>query len=143
MPHEATTTIQPSRPRTGRRAGDEVVGATGLLEVQPEAVAVSQALQAASHPNKASDTLRRQQHARLTSSAGDTLKGTKYQWLRTDADPRSHEAQDFHPPLQKARASANKENFRQIGSHPSVSGAMRFANDWTGADRHDLDESPI
>jgi hypothetical protein len=26
MPHEATTTIQPSRPGTGRRGGDEVVG---------------------------------------------------------------------------------------------------------------------
>jgi hypothetical protein len=110
MPHEATTTIQPSRPGTGRRGGDEVVGATGLLEVQPEAVAVSQALQAASHPNKAPNTVWRQQHARLSSSAGDTLKGTKYQWLRTDADPRSHEAQDFHrllrQNLHKARAWA-------------------------------------
>ncbi len=108
-----------------------------LLEVQPEAVAVSQAFQAASRLNMASNTVRRREHARLRRSGNDTLKGTKHQWLRSYADPGSQKAQDFHPPLQqdlqKARASASKENFRQIGSHRSVAGARRFANDRAGA----------
>jgi transposase len=137
MPHEATTTTQPSRPRTGRRASDEVVGATRLLEVQPEAVAVFQAFQAASLLNKAPNTIWRRERARARRSGDDTLKGTKYHRLRSYADPGGQKAQDFHWPLrqdlQKARASAIKENFRQNGSHPSVSGAIRLANDWTGA----------
>jgi transposase len=140
MPREATTTIQPSRPRTGRRASDEVAGATGLLEVQPEAVDVSQAFQAASLLNKASNTVRHRDEARPPRPADDTLKGTKYHRVRTNADPGSDEAQYLHRPQQqepqKARASAIKENFRQIGSHPSVSGAIRFANDWGAAVAH-------
>jgi hypothetical protein len=137
MPREATTTTQPSRPRTGRRTSDEVVGATGLLEVQPEAVAVSQAFQAASQLNKASDTIWRREPARPPRSADDTLKGTKHQWLRSYADPGGHETRDFHrllrQNLQKASASAFKENFRQLGSHRSVAGARRFAYDWGAA----------
>ena len=102
-----------------------------LLEAHPEAVAVSQAFLAASLLNKASNTVWSQQHARVRRPAGDTLKGTKHQLPRPYADPGVHETQDFHrrlrQDLQTARASASKENFRQIGSHRSVAGARRWA----------------
>jgi hypothetical protein len=108
-----------------------------LLEVQPEAVAVSQAFQAASRLNMASNTVWSQQHARVRRPAGDTLKGMKHQLPRPYADPGGHETRDFHrllrQNLQKASASAFKENFRQLGSHRSVAGAMRFAHDWGAA----------
>jgi hypothetical protein len=137
MPREATTTTQPSRPRTGRRASDEVVGATGLLQVQPMAIAVSQAFQAASLLNKASNTIWREQHARLRRSGDDTLKGTKHQWLRSYADPGGHEMRDFHrlqrQDLRTAKAWTLKENLRRIWSYRSVSGARRCTNDCAGA----------
>jgi transposase len=111
-----------------------------LLEALPEAVAVFDAFQADSHLNKATDTPRRQQYARPRRSADDTLKGTKHQWLGSYADPGVHETQDFHrrlrQDLQTAKAWTSNEIFRHIRSLPSVSGAMRFANDWAEAVAH-------
>ncbi len=46
--------------------------------VLPGAVDVCDEFHVASHFNKALDTVRRQEHARLHRSGDDTLKGTKY-----------------------------------------------------------------
>lgn len=137
MRREATTTIQPNRPRTGRRVSDEVGAATAHLKVQPDAVDVFDAFQGAGLCNKATATPRRQERPGLRRSADEARKGTMQQWLRPFADLRRQEAKNFRRLLPQdprtAKAWASKEIFQRIGSHPSVSGAMRFANDWAEA----------
>jgi transposase len=108
--------------------------------VLPAAVILFDAFHVASHLNKAVDAVRRQENARLRRSGDDTLKGTKYQWLRTYADIRRQETRDFRRLLRQglrtAKAWALKENFRRIWSYRNVAGAMRFAHDWARALAH-------
>lgn len=135
--------VLPPSSRTGVKAVAMDMSSAYVSAAQavlPGAVIVFDAFHVASHLNKAVDTVRRQEHARLRRSGDDTLKGTKYQWLRTYADLRRQEAQDFRRLLRRdlrtARAWALKENFRRIWSYRSVAGAMRFAHDWAEAVAH-------
>lgn len=135
--------VLPPSSRTGVKAVAMDMSSAYVSAAQavlPGAVIVFDAFHVASHLNKAVDTVRRQEHARLRRSGDDTLKGTKYQWLRTYADLRRQEAQDFRrllrQDLRTARAWALKENFRRIWSYRSVAGAMRFAHDWAEAVAH-------
>jgi transposase len=135
--------VLPPSSRTGVKAVAMDMSSAYVSAAQavlPGAVIVFDAFHVASHLNKAVDTVRRQEHARLRRSGDDTLKGTKYQWLRTYADLRRQEAQDFRrllrQDLRTAGAWALKENFRRIWSYRSVAGAMRFAHDWAEAVAH-------
>jgi transposase len=112
-----------------------VVGAT--RKVLRDAVIVFDVFHVNGHVNEAVDKTRREENRNLSRAGDDTLKGTKYEWLRTYPDMRRKEVQDFRrllrQDLKTAMAWALKENFRRIWSFRSVARAMRFAHDWAEA----------
>ena len=139
-PERSGDRLPPSSRRSVKAMDISSACVSAAQAVLPEAVIVFDSFHVANHLNKAADTVRRQEHARLRRSGDDTLKGTRYQWLRTYADLRRQEARDFRrllrQDLRTAKAWALKENFRRIWSYRSVAGAMRFAHDWAGAVAH-------
>ncbi|MBK8091325.1 MAG: transposase [Verrucomicrobiaceae bacterium] len=70
------------------------------------------------HINAAVDRVRKDDLKRLIGKGDDTLKGSKYQWLRTHADKRSSEAVSFRKlhelDLKISRAWHYKEDFRHF-----------------------------
>ncbi|MBK8095095.1 MAG: ISL3 family transposase [Verrucomicrobiaceae bacterium] len=64
-------------------------------QVLPEADIVHDRYHISAHLNAAVDRVRKDEHKRLMGEGDDTLKGSKYQWLRTHADKRSSEAVSF------------------------------------------------
>ena len=67
----------------------------------------------------------------------ETLKGSKYWWLRTHEDGRSSEAVSLRalhePHLKTSRAWHYKEDFRHIWDYVSVAAAERFYRAWRKA----------
>ena len=64
-------------------------------EVLPQADIVHDRYHISAHLNAAVDRVRKDEHRRLMHAGDATLKGSKYQWLRTYEDGRSSEAVSF------------------------------------------------
>ena len=138
--HEAAVTLLETIPAPQR---DEIE-AIALDMWDPFLKAVRQVLPAAdivhdkyhvtSHLNGAVDAVRKAEHSRLLSTGDDTLKGSKYQWLRTYADGRSSEAVSFRAlhqlDLKTSRAWHYKEDFRHFWNYHSPGAALRFYEAW-------------
>ena len=81
--------------------------------------------------------VRKAEHKRLLAEGDDTLKGSKYQWLRTCEDGRSSEAVSFRTlhqlDLKTSRAWHYKEDFRHFWNYVSVAAAERFYRAWRRA----------
>ena len=103
-------------------------------EVLPHADIVHDKYHVSSHLNAAVDKVRKEEHKRLMASGDDTLKGTKYGWLRTYEDGRSSEAVSFRAlhqlDLKTSRAWHYKEDFRHFWNYVSEAAAGRFYRAW-------------
>ena len=108
-----------------------------VCQVLPEADIVHDKYHVTSHLNTAVDTVRKAEHARLLAAGDDTLKGSKYQWLRTYSDGRSSAAVSFRSlhqlDLKTSRAWHFKEDFRHFWNYRSPEAALRFYEAWRKA----------
>jgi transposase len=106
-------------------------------QVLPEADVVHDRYHVSSHLNEAVNTVRKAEHRQMLAEGDDTLKGSKYQWLRTYEDGRSSEAVSFRTlhrlDLKTSRAWHYKEDFRHFWTYVSVGAAERFYRDWRRA----------
>jgi transposase len=106
-------------------------------QVLPEADIVHDRYHISAHLNAAVDRVRKDEHKRLMSQGDDTLKGSKYQWLRTHADKRSSEAVSFRKlhelDLKTSRAWHYKEDFRHFWNYLYAGAAERFYKGWRKA----------
>lgn len=105
--------------------------------VLPHADIVHDKYHVSSHLNEAVNRVRKAEHKRLLAAGDDTLKGSKYQWLRTYEDGRGSEAVSFRAlhqlDLKTSRAWHYKEDFRHFWTYVSVEAAKRFYRDWRRA----------
>jgi len=104
-------------------------------EVLPQADIVHDRYHISARLNAAVDRVRRDEHRRLMQSGDPTLKGSKYQWLRTYEDGRSSEAVSFRAlhqlDLKTSRAWHYKEDFRHFWDYRQPGCAQRFYEDWS------------
>jgi transposase len=86
------------------------------------------------HLNEAVDKVRRHEHKELRSAGDDSLKGTKYSWLKNPTNFSSKSWRDFSPlrksNLRTARGWAIKETFRDFWDYTYPKAAERFFNRW-------------
>lgn len=138
--HEAAVALLETIPHA-QRAGVRAVAMDmwdaflkAARQVLPEADIVHDKYHVSSHLNSAVDSVRKAEHKRLLGCGDDTLKGSKYQWLRTYADGRGSEAVSFRKlhqlDLQTSRAWHYKEDFRHFWNYRSPGAALRFYEDW-------------
>ena len=84
--------------------------------------------------SKAVDAVRRQEHRRLKREGDDSLKGTKYVWLRSQerlsADQQEVLESRFAAGLETARAWGYKELLRELWDQPDEAGARRWFTSW-------------
>jgi transposase len=114
--------------------------------VLPKSVEVFDRFHISKHLNEAVDKVRRGEHRELTKSGDDTLKRTKYLWLRGRLDLRTKDGIKFRAllnnDLDTATAWALKENFRRFWSHITWSRACSFLDRWVQA-AHDSGLKPM
>lgn len=82
--------------------------------------------------NKAVDEVRKQEHRELMAKGKDTLKGTKYQWLRNFPDLRSEPAfrELYSATMKTSRAWRLKESFAGFWDYRYMAAAEKFFTDW-------------
>lgn len=106
-------------------------------ESLPQADIVHDKYHVSSHLNEAVDRVRKAEHKHLQAEGDDTLKGSKYQWLRTYGDKRSSEAVSFRAlhqmDLKTSRAWHYKEDFRHFWNYSYEGSAETFYRDWRKA----------
>ena len=106
-------------------------------QVLPQADIVHDRYHISAHLNAAVDRVRKDEHKRLMSIGDDTLKGSKYQWMRTYEDKRSREAVSFRKlhelDLKTSRAWHYKEDFRHFWNYLYAGAAERFYKGWRRA----------
>ena len=120
------------------------LGAVGHL--LPEASVVFDRFHVAKHLNEAVDKVRRKENRVLTAQGDETLKCTKYYWLRSRLDLRTQMGIEFREllnhDLQTATAWALKENFHHFWGYQSWTHACRFLDKWVEA-AHETDLTPV
>jgi transposase len=103
-------------------------------ECLPEALHVFDRFHIMKHLNEALDKVRRREHRDLSAAGDDTLKGTKYKWLRRYDDLRLACAVEFrrllNHNLNTGRAWSLRELFRRFWSYRSLTWAWRFFDNW-------------
>jgi transposase len=103
----------------------------------PRAVVVHDKFHVSKHLNEAVDKVRKAEHRRLMSQGDETLKGTKYQWLRGFEDLRKSEAATFRTlhqlSLKTSRAWSFKESFAGFWDYHYAGAARRFFEQWSTA----------
>jgi transposase len=101
----------------------------------PHADIVHDRFHVAKYLGKAVDTVRKQEHSRLSQAGTSPLTGSKYAWLKTYADGRSAEAVSFRAlnqlNLKTSRAWRIKETFSQFWSYYYRGSAKRFFDAWS------------
>jgi len=106
-------------------------------QVLPKADIVHDKYHVSAYLNKAVDQVRRAEHKQLMVKGDQTLKGSKYKWLRTYKDKRCSAAVSFRQlhqqGLKTSKAWHFKEDFRHFWSYVSTSAAQRFYRDWRKA----------
>jgi transposase len=103
----------------------------------PEAVVVHDKFHVAKHLNEAVDKVRKAEHRQLMAQGDQTLKGTKYEWLRGHEDLRRSEAANFRTlhklNLKTSRAWCLKESFAGFWEYRYPGAARRFFEQWCAA----------
>ena len=101
----------------------------------PQADIVHDRFHVAKYLGKAVDTVRKQEHSRLSKVGTSPLTGSKYAWLKRYADGRSSEAVSFRAlnqlNLKTSRAWRIKETFIQFWSYSYTGAAKRFFDAWS------------
>lgn len=100
----------------------------------PHAVVVHDKFHVSQHLNEAVDKVRKAEHRRLMAEGDETLKGSKYEWLRGFADLRRSEAATFRTlhklNLKTSRAWSLKESFAGFWLYRYGAAALRFFQEW-------------
>lgn len=108
-----------------------------VREVLPQADIVHDRYHISAHLNAAVDRVRKDEHKQLMRMGDETLKGSKYQWMRTYPDKRSGEAVSFRKlhelDLKTSRAWHYKEDFRHFWNYLYAGAAERFYKGWRRA----------
>jgi len=101
----------------------------------PQADIVHDKFHVAKYLGEAVDSVRRQEHRRLTQAGTSPLTGSKWAWLKKYPDGRSAEAISFRAlnqrNLKTSRAWRIKENFTQFWSYRYKGAAKRFFTAWS------------
>ena len=88
------------------------------------------------HLNEAVDQVRRQEHRQLIKEGDETLKGSKYSWLKNPQNMTRQEKRDFQrlkkEALKVARAWGIKELFSEIWHQATGKGMRHFFKEWYG-----------
>ena len=101
----------------------------------PQADIVHDRFHVAKYLNTAVDQVRRAEHRELSQAGDDSLKGSKYDWLKTYADGRSAEAVSFRAlhqlNLKTSRAWTIKTDFNQFWTYRYTGAAKRWFDAWS------------
>jgi transposase len=101
----------------------------------PQADIVHDRFHVAKYLNDAVDQVRRAEHRELSRAGDDTLKGSKYDWLKNYADGRSSEAVSFRAlhqlNLKTGRAWTIKTDFNQFWAYRRTASAKRWFDAWS------------
>ena len=101
----------------------------------PQADIVHDRFHVSKYLGKAVDTVRKQEHSRLSKVGTSPLAGSKYAWLKRYADGRSSEAVSFRTlnqlNLKTSRAWRIKETFIQFWNYFYTGAAKRFFDAWS------------
>lgn len=100
--------------------------------VLPQADIVYDKFHVSAYLNKAVDAVRKEEHRELTQRGDDTLKRTKYQWLRNFPDLREQPGfqELYRMNLRTSRAWRLKETFAGFWSYSYEGAARRFFRQW-------------
>ncbi len=98
----------------------------------PQADIVHDKFHLCAYPNKAGDTVRKAEHRQLARESRQTLKGSKYLWVRNSPDPRSQSSfrQLYRLNLRTSRAWRLKETFGGFWQYCYEGSARKFFGDW-------------
>lgn len=100
----------------------------------PNAKVVHDKFHVSQHLNEAVDKVRKAEHRKLMEQGDETLKGSKYEWLRRHPDLRKAEAASFRDlhkiNLKTSRAWQFKETFGGFWDYSYVGAAERFFKEW-------------
>lgn len=103
----------------------------------PHAVVVHDKFHVSKHLNEAVDKVRKAEHRKLMAEGDETLKGSKYEWLRGFEDLRRSEAATFRTlhklNLKTSRAWSFKESFAGFWQYQYAGAAKRFFEQWSAA----------
>jgi len=100
--------------------------------LMPQADIVHDKFHISSYLNKAVDDVRKEEHRALLLRGDDTLKGTKYQWLRNFPDLRRQPSfrELYEANLKTSRAWRLKESFGGFWDYLYVGPALKFLKEW-------------
>ena len=100
--------------------------------LMPQADIVHDKFHISSYLNKAVDDVRKEEHRELLQRGDDTLKGTKYQWLRNFPDLRREPSfrELYEANLKTSRAWRFKESFGGFWDYHYTGPALKFLKDW-------------
>ena len=108
-----------------------------VAQKMPQADVVFDRFHVAKHLNEAVDKVRRKESRELSAVGDDTLKRTKYLWLKARMDFRTKTGIEFrkllNEDLQTATAWALKTNFDHFWSYRSWARACTFLGNWVEA----------
>ena len=104
-------------------------------ECMPQADIVHDKFHVSKYLGEAVDSVRKQEHRRLSQAGTSPLTGSKWAWLKKYRDGRSAEAVSFRTlnqlNLKTSRAWCIKENFAQFWSYRYQGAAKRFFDAWS------------
>ncbi len=105
-------------------------------EALPNAKIVHDKFHVSKHRNEAVDKVRKAEHRKLMAQGDDTLKGSKYEWMRNHPDMRKAEAASFRElhkiNLKTSRAWRLKETFSGFWDYSYAGAAEKFFKEWYG-----------
>lgn len=122
-----------------QRAGVEAVAMdmwaafeNAATELMPHADIVHDKFHVSAHLNKAVDEVRKEEHRELMSKGDETLKKTKFLWLRNIPDLRCEPSfqELYNANLKTSRAWRFKESFAAFWDYIYQAPAEKFFNDW-------------
>jgi transposase len=98
----------------------------------PNADIVHDKFHISAYLNKAVDDVRKEEHRLLMSQGDDTLKNSKYQWLRNFPDLRSEPTFQslYNANLETSKAWRFKESFSGFWDYSYIGAAEKFFADW-------------
>lgn len=101
-------------------------------ELLPNADIVHDKFHVSAHLNKAVDDVRKEEHRELMSVGDETLKKSKYLWLRNFPDLRSEPSfqELYNANLKTSRAWRFKESFAAFWDYIYQAPAEKFFKDW-------------
>jgi transposase len=101
-------------------------------EMLPNADIVHDKFHVSTHLNKAVDAVRKEEHRELMKAGDNTLKKTKYQWLRNFPDLRCEPSfqELYNSNLNTSKAWRFKEAFAGFWDYVYKASAEKFFNEW-------------